>query len=390
MHARTLIAALIFTFLLCTGASAISLVKQETLASGAGVKAVLISPDAGRVYSANLESMRVYEYDRAVRKILRRLEFEPTPGKGYNYSTREYFDSYEEKPVELHITHGGRILWVSLHNAGGVVAWDISGGETFVEGRGFKNATITSYPDRSEQEARLLFIPTGATPKIITSSPDGKFLFVANWHSDSVSVLDIGSDDPEQWKKLRDIKGRIPRGLLVTPDSSTLYVAEMGAEHIMEIGLPTFEKKRTMHVGLNPRHMALADGELYISLNLSNRVAALDLGTGEVRTSAACPRPRTIALARDEGVLLSVCYRGDKLQAFGYPGIELLGEWDSPPHPVGLDIYTPGDGTIEAWVANYTNGVVSVYIFTAGPETEVVQEAEPVSLPEALPGAGVN
>lgn len=336
---------------------------MDTLPSGAGVKAVVISPDKENVYSANLEGMSVVEYDRLQREITRKLSFIPTPGQGYNYSTEEYFDSYEEKPVELAFTHSGRYLWISLHNAGGIVVWDLVGGDTYIEGVPMKRAILRSYLPSgiSKSEVKLLFIETGKTPKVMASSPDGKYLFVSNWHSDTVSVLDVSSEYPEMWEVVREISARIPRGLLITPDSKTLYIAEMGAEHIMEIDLESFKKVRSMRVGLNPRHMLLHNGKLFISINLSDQIASLDLASGELIKSPTCIRPRTISMDTQAGVIYSVCYREDRLQAFTMDTLELIGQWDSPPHPVGLDLFTNGQGTMEAWVANYTTGVITVY-----------------------------
>ncbi len=381
----------------------LELLGVETLPSGAGVKSVIISPDKERVYSANLEGMSVNEYDRKTKRTLRRLSFIPTAGKGYNYKTREYFDSYEEKPVELDITHSGVYLWISLHNAGGIVAWRLEdeGGDTYVEGMPFRRAVVSTYNGEvsPEQEVRLLFIETGQTPKVIASSPDGKYLFIANWHSNNVSVIDISSPAPEDWKKLTDISARIPRGMLVTPDSKTLYIAEMGAEHIMEISLDEpyepnepdetggFKNIRSMHVGLNPRHMLLHENTLYISLNLRDQIAALDLETAKLKKSPTCTRPRTMAMDPEAGVIYSVCYRDDRLQAFSIDTLELIGEWDSPPHPVGLDLLTLEDGSMEVWAANYTTGVLTVYTFRIAEETmedttEDAAEETPDETPE--------
>jgi len=60
----------------------IQLEGTETVGATYGVKSVLISPDGSRVYSMNLEGMSVYEFDRKSRKLLRKLSFIPTKGKG--------------------------------------------------------------------------------------------------------------------------------------------------------------------------------------------------------------------------------------------------------------------------------------------------------------------
>jgi DNA-binding beta-propeller fold protein YncE len=350
----------------CLADEALELINTETIPAGSGVKSVIISPDGSKVYSANLEGMSVYEFERNTRTIIRKLAFAPTPGKGYNYTTKEEIDSYEEKPVEQHITHNGRYLWVSLHNAGGVVVWDLENGDTAVEGRPFKEATIR-YKDGSKpkQHAKLLLLKTGKTPKVITSSPDGSYLFVANWHSNTVSIIDISTPEPSRWKKISDIKARIPRGLIVSEDSKTLYIAEMGAEDIMVIDLDKMKKIDNIHVGLNPRHLVLNHGSLFVSLNLGSHLARVDLDNKVMAQAETCYLPRTIGIPRNSGAVFSVCYKGDKLQAFSSDDMRLIGEWDAGPRPVGLDVYSSDEdeNTFEVWVANYTAGTLTVYTF---------------------------
>ena len=62
--------------------------KTETIKTALGVKSVLVSPDGSKVFSINLEGMSVYEFDRASRKILRKLEFIPHPGTGFDSQGR--------------------------------------------------------------------------------------------------------------------------------------------------------------------------------------------------------------------------------------------------------------------------------------------------------------
>ncbi len=348
-----------------TASADIELEETETVRAGSGVKSVVLSPDGSKVYASNLEGMSVYEFKRENRKLQRKIAFVPHRGKGFNYKTKEEIDSYQEKPVESHITHEGRYLWVSLHNAGGVVVWDLEQNSSLVEGKPFKEAYLYDYTvePRTKVKTDLLFIETGKTPKIITSSPDGHYLFVANWHSNTVSVFDISSSNPEDWHRIRDIRARIPRGLLVSPDSKTLYIAEMATEMVSIIDIETMKKTREIRVGLNPRHMTLRDNMLYVSLNLGSQMAMVDLETGEISKTDTCEYPRTIALSEPGDVLFSVCYKGDMMQAFSADDLTLIGSWESDPHPVGVDVYSSPDDYIEVWVANYSSGTIKVFTF---------------------------
>lgn len=351
------------------------LLDQETVPAGSGVKSVLVHPGGERVYAINLEGMSVHEFDRATRKLLRKLIFIKHQGEGYNYKTREPINSYEEKPVEGHFTHGGRYLWISLHNAGGVVVWDLVDGGTAVDGSPSKEAIVRTYgKGGSKKYVDLLFIKTGKTPKVITSSPDGKRLFVANWHSNTVSFLSINSPAPEGWKVKREVWASIPRGLLVTPDSKHLYIAEMGGSSIAMTTTAKYTKPVRTRLGLNPRHLLMHDGTLYASLNINSQIAALKLNSGSINRVDTCKAPRTIAISPEAGILFSVCYKGEMLEAFALPDLTPLGAWESKLAPVGIDVYEAGDGLLEVWVANYRSGTLSVFSFSQKESSESISQ----------------
>ncbi|MGE5557380.1 MAG: beta-propeller fold lactonase family protein [Bacillota bacterium] len=341
-------------------------ISSEVLAAGYGVKAVLLNADGSKVYSLNLEGLSVYEFDRASRKIQRKLVYKQHPGKGYNYDKNLWFDSLQEKPVEGCFTHDGRFLWISLHNAGGVTVWDLSGGDTYVEGMPYKEATLyeRSGDTFGKREIRVLWIKTGVTPKIVTASPDGRYVFVANWHSNDVSVIKIDSAKPEDWVKIKDIgPSPIPRGLLVSPDSQYLYIAQMGSDYISVISLEDLAKVRDIKIGANPRHVIMGGGYLFVSLNIGARLVKFDLASGKIVKSANTEKnPRTIALSKDGKIVFVSCYGGNFLQAFNAEDLSLLGSWECKLRPVALDVFQDGDN-MEVWVGNHTSGNIKVFVF---------------------------
>ncbi len=371
----------------------------ENIKTGAGVKSVILSTDGSKVYSMNLEGMSVYEFDRSTRAILRKLIFVKHPGRGFNYKTKRWINSYQEKPVEAHLTHGGRYLWISLHNAGGVVVWDVQApsneSSTYVEGKPFKTAYVYDYcknsTSPSKYRVKLLMIKTGTTPKVITSSPDGRFLFVANWHSNSVSVIDISSDEPSGWHKICDIKtGPIPRGLLVSDDSKTLFVAQMGSSYISvytipegnstSVGSRDFKLIKKIPVGVNPRHIVSDGNYLYVSLNVAAMVAKISLKDMKLIDARATGRtPRTIELSGDKKYLFVTCYYGNCVNVFKVPEMKRVSTFRSALHPVGVAVYQI-KGYIEAWVANYTSGTIKILKF--------YEETPQVNQPSARTEAG--
>src|SRR4030095_12110590 len=95
--------------------------KKEMLNSAPGTKSVLFNTSGTKLYAMNLEGMSVYEFDQPTRKVLREFRFRPTKGMGWDYEGDTAIASYEEKPVEACFSNNDKILWVSLHNAGGVI-----------------------------------------------------------------------------------------------------------------------------------------------------------------------------------------------------------------------------------------------------------------------------
>lgn len=349
-------------------ASRLELLGKENLRTGYGVKAVRISPDGRRVYSVNLEEMNVFEFDRRTRTLLRRLDFTPHPGRGYDYQKKVAIDSFEEKPVECCFSHQGRILWLSLHNGAGVVAWDLVHTGTAVPGRPFKEVTLSDAATGSKHKARLLFIPTGKTPKVLVTSRDGRWLFVSNWHSHSLTVIDIGAAGPSGWCVARTLTGfATPRGMEVSPDNRLLYVAEMGSDRIKVLDLPSGKLLRTIRTGVNPRHLTIWGNVMYVSLNLGARLLKLDLASEQVLASVrTAASPRTVAVSNDGRVVFAVCYTACVLQAFAGSDLSFLGEWPAQKGAVAVEAWQE-NGVVEAWVGNYAAGSLIVYRFRALP-----------------------
>ncbi|HRO70052.1 MAG TPA: hypothetical protein PK951_06720, partial [Chitinophagaceae bacterium] len=93
----------------------------EVLKAAPGTKSVLFNSKGTRLYAMNLEGMSIYEFDQTTRKITREFKFTPTAATGWDYQKDEPIPSFEEKPVEACLSHDDRLLWVSLHNAAGIV-----------------------------------------------------------------------------------------------------------------------------------------------------------------------------------------------------------------------------------------------------------------------------
>ena len=349
----------------------ISLSKTELLKAAPGTKSVLFNRDGSRLYAMNLEGMSIYEFDQPSRMVAREFKFKPTRGTGWDYVTDKPIPSYQEKPVEACLSHDDKILWISLHNAEGIVPIKIdslAANNTILAGQAIKKITV-SYPGRTQKDSfSVPLIKTGKTPKVISRTADNKFLLVSNWHSYNVSVLEMNKDIYPFAKLINTVPvSAIPRGIVVDDKNNRSFVAIMGGATLAVINNTVWMKESDMQVASNPRHLVMdtGTGRLYVSYNKLAKVACIDAGSGETLfTADTHAQPRTIILSKNQKFLFVTCYSSDFVDVFKISdtGFEKVTSLPCKGHPVGVDIFE-NENTLEAWVCSYSNGSISVFSF---------------------------
>ncbi|MBX2840447.1 MAG: YncE family protein [Flammeovirgaceae bacterium] len=355
----------------------IQLIETEKISTGRSPKSILFDNSHTFIYTLNLEGMSVTEFNRTTKAVTRTLKFYPNQAKGYNYEKHFWYNSIAEKPVEGCISHDGKYLWISLHNAGGVVAWNLAGEENTDNVPG-KDAAII-YADGRKEAVKLPFFETGKTPKSILKGKDSEEVYVTNWHDNSVSVLNTSSLDPQEWEKVTDVStGAVPRGMALNQEQTRLFVSNMGSGNINVYDTKEFELEETFAVGSTPRHLITTDKYLFASLSSPEKLLKVDLKTLEtIQSTSTDDDPRTITFSNDSSIIFVTCYAGQVLQAFSAADLSLLGSWESKGKPVGVDIFQEGN-KLEAWVCNYTASTIN--IFTLEVEYEEIPFIEEVAL----------
>ena len=344
--------------------------KEEVLAAAPGTKSVIFNSDATKLYAMNLEGMSVYEFDQTSRKLIREFKFKPTIGTGWDYSTDKPIRSFEEKPVEACFSHGDSILWISLHNAEGIVPIYVKSEQPHFEHITGATAKKISIRYTGSEEQDSVFIPlikTGKTPKIISRTADSKYLLVSNWHSYNVSVLELNKESFPYGKVINTIPvSSIPRGIVVDDNKGMSYIAIMGGSSIVVVNNKTWKTEKTIEVASNPRHVVMDNaGRLFVSYNKLAKVACIDPETGKTLfTTSTHAQPRTIFLSKNHKFLFVTCYSGNMVDVFKVNdnSFSKIASLPSKGKPVGVDIYE-NDDTLEAWVCSYTDGAIRVYSF---------------------------
>ena len=319
----------------------------------------------------NLEGMSVYEFDRASRKITREFKFKPTRGTGWDYNKSRPIASYQEKPVEACFSHDDRILWVSLHNADGIIPiWvdDFSKNNAKRSANQKTKPVTVIYPGSNKKDSFLLpLIETGKTPKVISRTADNKNLLVSNWHSRNVSVLEMNDTITPYGKVISTIPvSAIPRGIAVDDKTGLSYVAIMGGSSITVISNSVWMKEDDMNVAASPRHLVMdTSGHLFVSYNSLGTIACLDAATGKsLFTAKTHAQPRTIVLSKNYKFIFVTCYSSDFVDVYkiNADNFEKVASLPCSGHPVGVDIFE-NDDKLEAWVCSYSNGLINIYSF---------------------------
>lgn len=348
--------------------------KTELLKAAPGTKSVLFNSSGSRLYAMNLEGMSVYEFDQPTRRINREFKFKPNKGTGWDYVTDKPIPSYQEKPVEACFSHDDKVLWVSLHNAEGIVPIRVDSLEanrTVKPQSGNKQVVkkiTVLYPGSIRKDSFMVpLIQTGKTPKIISRTADSKYLLVSNWHSYTVSILELNQDQYPYAKLISTVPvPSIPRGIVVDDKSNRSYVAIMGGASITVINNTAWMKETEINVESNPRHIVMdTSNHLFVSYNKLAKIACIDAFTGKTLfTAPTHAQPRTIMLSKNFKFLFVTCYSSDTVDVFKITdkGFAKITSLPCKGHPVGVDIFE-NDQKLEAWVCSYSNGSISVFSF---------------------------
>ncbi len=145
-----------------------------------------------------------------------------------------------------------------------------------------------SVVDLAEQRV-LRTIKMSGSPFGVAVASGGR-LYVADWNSDEVSVIETSSETPAKTIKA----GRAPAHLLLTPDEKLLFVANRESDSISAVRTADLTIAATIPVGHAPFAIALSPDakRLYVGNVQSGNVSVIDverLAVVETRKSGAMP-----------------------------------------------------------------------------------------------------
>ena len=200
-------------------------------------------------------------------------------------------------------------------------------------------------------------VQVGLVPKYVAVTPDGRYVLVTDWCSWDLRIIDAAKGTVVATLPMN---GSYPRGIAVSPDLSTAYVAVMGSDDVEKVDLKTLSVVSSFVVGENPRHLVMdpAGAYLYASLNAPGEVVKVDLAddrvVGTAHTGEDC---RSLAVSTDGRSLYVVNYTSDTISKLRASDLSVLQTIPTGVHPIGI---TYDARTGDVWVAVYTGQILVI------------------------------
>lgn len=372
-------------------------------------KSVNISPDGTKYYINSLEGYKTVVYDFSNHQKIACIKHsfsdkdsslwaKPSGLYLFNYNNPKQ-NTFKGKPVESTFSHDGRYLWVPYYRR----SFDINAQDP---------SALAVIDTKSDSIVRLF--ETGALPKMVATSPDGKWLAVTHWGENTVGLIDISSQSVDDWHytnnfvidyKLnlnysrtesvdRDVNsGYCLRGTVFTPDSRYLLVGCMGGTG----GIAAIDLQSRQYVGRilgmlsNLRHLIIHDSWLYLSINNSGAVQRIHLDTitsaianmkGKTlkvdgwETCMVSKGARTISISPDGRYIFAACNSGSCIAVVDTKSFKMIGQVPVDSYPVGLDISMDGQTIfVTSQGRNSIGGnAVNIYHVDYAPATPVPSE----------------
>ena len=271
-----------------------------------------------------------------------------------DYGHGEFEGTHKGSPVEASFSHDGKYAWVSNYKMYGS-GFNRPGTDVCHPSGNYDSSYL--YRINTDTLKKEQVIPVGSVPKFTAASPDNRFVFVSNWCSYDLSIIDTQKNQEIHRLKL----DRYPRGIVIDPNSEKAYVAIMGSNKIAVINLKEsqrFAVQWLRNIGASPRHLNIdpAGKYLYASLNAEGNIAKIDLSTSKVVNKVRTGNtPRSMTISDDGEFLYVVNYHSNTVSKVRTSDMKVIQSVKTEANPIGI---TYDSKTHQVWVACYSGSLM--------------------------------
>lgn len=324
------------------------LVRLQRITGGLTPKSVVASP-GGLVLAQNMmytHTVTAYRADGA------RVRTIPDAVRLSDFGVEGHAGTSKGAPVEVAFSPDGRTAWVSQYSMYGE-GFAPEGADSCTSGEGISDSYV--YEIDAQTFAVRRVVQVGAVPKYVAVTPDGTRVLVTNWCSMDLSIIDAASG---RVTKTIPIDGLHPRGIAVSRDGRTAYVAVMGSDRVAAVDLEAGTERTLLTTGDKPRHVNISpDGRyLYVTSSGAATVSKVDLSTrrvvAEARTAAD---PRSTAISPDGAALYTVEYGAARVSKILTADMSIVDSETTDGLPIGVT-YEPTKKRV--WVACYSGSII--------------------------------
>lgn len=340
-------------------------------------KSVNVHPSGKKYYVNSLEGGTTIAYNFETNEKIkvirhnftqkdRHLWSKPSGIYEFTHYTKTDPFTFMGKPVESTFTHGGKYLWVPYYRR----SFDINA----------QDPSAVAIID-TEKDEIIRMMETGPLPKMIATSPDGRYVAISCWGNNTVGLIDISSQKPEDWHHVCKLvvdyelklnfsltssvdrdngSGYALRGTVFTADNHYLFVGCMGGGG----GIAVIDMQKREYLGRilgmmsNVRHLVIKNDYLYLSINSGGYVQRIPLQdfldaipklkgkkTYTLNGWTNCKvgtGARTIELSPSGRYIFAACNNVSKLCVADTRTMKQIAEIAVDSYPVGLDISKDG------------------------------------------------
>lgn len=338
-------------------------------------KSVNIHPDGSKFYVNSLEGCVTVVYDMKTRNKLKTIKHRFTtadsrlwakPSSLYTFTHyHDNLNTFYGKPVESTFSHDGRYLWVPYYRR----SYDINA----------QDPSAVAIID-TENDSIVKLMETGPLPKMVATSPDGKYVVITHWGDNTLGLINISSDNPSEWHhesllvvdyKLKlnysltepvdrdNGSGYALRGTVFTPDGKYLLVGCMGGSGGIAVVDMTERKYigRILGMRSNVRHLIISNNYLYLSINGSGYVQRIKIDKIKEAVQNATSKviylkgweeckvgrgARTIEVSPSGRYIFAACNTVSQLYVVDTQTMTVISRANVDSYPVGLDVSDDG------------------------------------------------
>ena len=213
-------------------------------------------------------------------------------------------------------------------------------------------------------------IISGSNPVGVTSSPNGNYVYVVNYGSNSVSVISTSTNTVTSTISV----GSSPHDIATLPNGTYVYVTNSGANSVSVISTSTNTVTSTISVGTNPYGVAITPNGNYVYVvNYgANSVNVISTFLNTVTSTISVgSEPYGIALTPNGEYIYETNYGSNTVSVIATSNNTVVSTITVGTSPTGIAITPNGS---YAYVLNYGSGTISIISTSTNTVTSTISD----------------